>query len=284
MTARRLGGLVAWLLLALPACGDGGAAPGATDGPRGTPGVDAATLDVMSYNMHWAGPSGSRLEEVADIVADSGADLVGLQEVRRFAREQEGGDYDCQNQPALLADLLRARTGHGWEWAFAPNFEGQQSRKHCLSVTSEPRAEGVAILSRYPIVDRRAHRLPHGRGLAEARVRAPGGDVTIYTVHLDEGSRARRLDQARDITALLGAQGGVLFLTGDMNSQPDSEEVGVLLSVTRDSSAEAGRGPQATRRGRIDYVLYRGDARPRSVEVIQRTVSDHRPVVARFER
>jgi endonuclease/exonuclease/phosphatase family metal-dependent hydrolase len=284
VTARRLGGLVAWLLLALPACGDGGAAPGTTDGPRGTPGADAATLDVMSYNMHWAGPSGSGLDEVAEIVAASGADLVGLQEVRRFAREQKGGDYHCQDQPALLAGMLRRLTGDPWEWAFAPNSEGQQSRKHCLSVTSEPRAEGVAILSRYPIVERRAHDLPHARGLAEARVRAPGGDLTIYSVHLHSTSQAKRMDQVHRILELLGQQGGVVFLTGDLNGQPDSEEVRTLLTATRDSFAEAGQGRARSRQGRVDYVLVRGDVRVRSAEVIQRTVSDHRPVVARFER
>lgn len=256
------------------------AEPRPSAAPRPVPA--AAAFEVMSYNVAWGRPDGRRLDDTADIIAESGADVVGVQQLRRFSRVQKGGDYGCEDQPALLNEMLRARTGDRWSFVFAANASGPQSTRHCKSVTTEPREEGVAIFSRFPIRHRATHRLPYTRRVAEARVEAPGGPVTVFTVHLDSGSAGRRVTQARVVAGMVRARAGPVLLTGDINGTPGSPEVGILLDVTRDSFAEAGVGDGRTRRGRIDYVLYRGGVQPETAFVLQRTASDHRPVLARF--
>lgn len=243
----------------------------------------AATLDVMSYNINWGAPGGKRLDAIAKVIASSGADVAGLQQVRRFARVAKKGDYACVDQPKKLVDALERYTGTRWDWAYTANTSTRQSSKHCRTVTSTPRQEGVLIVSRYPITSSDSHRLSYSRGLARAVVRTPDGPVTVYTVHLDSVSAGRRAVQARQVTDIVRKEGGrAVFLTGDMNGEASETPVRLLRDVLRDSWTEVGEGSGATRNSRIDYVLYRGSLRPRSARVVQSWVSDHRPVVASF--
>ncbi|HEX7126505.1 MAG TPA: endonuclease/exonuclease/phosphatase family protein [Thermodesulfobacteriota bacterium] len=245
--------------------------------------ASAANLDVMSYNINWGAPSGKRLDAIAKVIASSGADVAGLQQVRRFARVAKKGNYGCVDQPRKLVSALQRYTGDRWYWAYAANTSARQSSKHCKSITSTPRQEGVLIVSRYPISHAEAHRLPYSRGLARALVNAPGGPVAVYTVHLDSGSTGKRAVQARRVADIIRRdRTPSIFVTGDMNDKPGKAPLKVLRGVVKDSWAQVGKGSGATRNARIDYVLYRGRAKPQSARVIQTWVSDHRPVVARF--
>jgi endonuclease/exonuclease/phosphatase family metal-dependent hydrolase len=245
--------------------------------------ASAANLDVMSYNINWGAPSGKRLDAIAKVIASSGADVAGLQQVRRFARVAKKGNYRCVDQPKALTKALERYTGRKWYWAYAANTSTRQSSKHCRNVTSTPRQEGVLIVSRYPISGARAHKLSYSRGLARAVVKSPGGPVAVYTVHLASGSTSKRAVQAKQVASIVRRDGTrSVFVTGDMNDQPDDRPIRVLREVVKDSWSAVGKGSGATRNSRIDYVLYRGKARPQSARVIQSWVSDHRPVIARF--
>lgn len=243
----------------------------------------AANLDVMSYNINWGAPSGKRLDAIAKVIASSGADVAGLQQVRRFARVAKKGDYGCVDQPKKLVSALQRYTGDRWYWAYAANTSARQSSKHCKHVTSTPRQEGVLIVSRYPISRADAYKLPYSRGLARAVIKAPGGPVAVYTVHLDSGSTGKRAAQARRVADIIRKdRTPAIFVTGDMNDKPGKAPLKVLGAVVKDSWEQVGKGKGATRNARIDYVLYRGRAKPQSARVIQTWVSDHRPVVTRF--
>jgi endonuclease/exonuclease/phosphatase family metal-dependent hydrolase len=237
----------------------------------------ATNLDVMSYNINWGAPSGKRLPSIAKVIASSGAEVAGLQQVRRFTRVAKKGNYRCEDQPARLVRELERITGDNWYSTFAANGSTRQSSRHCKSVTSRPRQEGVLIVSRYPIVGKASYKLSYKRSVAKAVVRVPGaGRVTVYTVHLDSGSTGKRATQARQVARIVRSGGGPTFLTGDMNDQPRDTPIRILKGVVRDA------GGAATRGSKIDYVMYRGGADLQSVRVIQNWSSDHRPIVARF--
>lgn len=237
----------------------------------------------MSYNVNWGAPRGHKLDDAARVIAGSGADVVGVQQLRRFAGNAKKGPYDCGDQPARLAAMLSELTGHRWSWAWGKNSGGRAVTALCRGKVSRPSEEGVAVFSRYPIVSTTSYGLPYERALAKARIRVPGGDVvSVYTVHLDSFSSGKRAVQARDVLRIVRKSPGITFLTGDMNSQADTAPIRMLRTVLRDAWAEKGKGAGATRRSRIDYVFYRGDVRVDSVEVVQSNASDHRPVVATF--
>lgn len=245
----------------------------------------AAEVDIMSYNVAWGRPYGDRLDDVAGVIARSGADVVGVQQVRRFAGwNLKGGPYDCSDQPKKLAEMLAKLTGKKWYHMFAKNYGGRVVNGLCVGKTTYPHEEGVAILSKFPIVSTAVHRLSYDRALAQAKLALPDGrTVTVFTVHLDSAYDYKRVAQASQVSSIVRGAPGRRVLTGDMNAKPGTTVHTILKSIVMtDTWLEKGLGTGATRNARIDYVFYRTSLSLNSVRVIQEWASDHRPVMARF--
>ena len=193
---------------------------------------------VLSWNVWWRfGPWWSRQPGIARVIGDSGADLIGLQEVWV---EQDGA-----NQAAVLAAKL------GFHHATGPlHF------RDGLAFTN-------AILSRWPLADVVSTALPdatgddgHRRVLA-ATVRAPFGPVPFFTTHLDwqfDASAVRQAQVAalaRLVEARIGAEPPFpAVVTGDFNALPGADEIRSLTGeapppvaglVFTDSWPAAGR-------------------------------------------
>lgn len=147
-------------------------------------------MRVMTYNVHgWLTPGMQpNLDAVHRVIADSGADIVGLNEVFH-PRTAEGSDGKSVLQ--ALADRL------GFHYVFGP----------CLgwpaTETLPESSYGNALLSRWPIIASAAHHLTpiddlEQRGLLEGRVLLPDGRTfTLYVTHLDYSNEENRLVQLR---------------------------------------------------------------------------------------
>jgi len=152
-------------------------------------------MRVMTYNIHgWRTVAGRpNLDAVTRVIQDSGADIVGLNEV--FHPQVVGGVGAGDGLPALqeLAQRL------GFYFVFGP----------CLgwpaTDTLPESSYGNALLSRWPIIASAAHHLTpikdlEQRGLLEGRVLLPGGKTfTLYVTHLDYSSEENRLVQLRAV-------------------------------------------------------------------------------------
>jgi endonuclease/exonuclease/phosphatase family metal-dependent hydrolase len=237
-------------------------------GPPGQGAPDHA-LSALTFNIHHAaGPDGVvDVDRVAAEIAASGAEVVGLQEVDRRWGERTG----FADQPAQLADRL------GMQVVFAPNdvVDGPV-----------PRQYGTAILTRLPIRSSSHTLLPKGgereeqRGLLEAVVDVRGVAVRVMSVHLESGSAASRLLQARVVARHVERSAEPVLLLGDLNGTPDSPEVTALTALLADSHA-GGDGythPAQAPTERIDFVL--ADGRFVHSEVRPTAASDHRPLFA----
>ena len=154
-------------------------------------------IRILTYNIHgWRTQDGQdNLTAVGDVVAATGADIVGLNEVF-YPRSVPGS-----TQPALAALAQRL----GMHYVFGP----------CLRWPAQDRipeeAYGNALLSRWPIIASAAHHLTpkdedqqallagkEQRGLLEARVLLPDKQaLTLYVTHLDHTDEAARLLQLR---------------------------------------------------------------------------------------
>lgn len=253
-----------------------GMLPGST-----LPPADAdAPLRVMSFNLHQAfGTSGEMdVDAIADVIVESGATVVGMQEVARGGLLNAGTD---------LFSLLGERLG--WEHSV---FFG----------TTDP-VWGNAILSRYPIsdVERRLLPLvgtPYRRGYLGATVDAPGGPVLFISTHLQHinDPDLHDVDPEGDLYPVHHEQLGVVIdqwagrqpsvLVGDMNARPGWRQIDELLEAGWvDSWAVAGTGDGFTAnaadpRYRIDYVFHTPDLNTERVEVVESQASDHFAVVA----
>jgi endonuclease/exonuclease/phosphatase family metal-dependent hydrolase len=165
-------------------------------------------MKVLTYNVHgWLTPDGgaSNVQVLAEVIAATGADLIGLNEVFHPWRTPAG--------PALkaLADSL------GMSYAFGPTLPAQPA--------PDDIPYGNALLSRWPILAFAAHHLwpaaSYGRrGLLEARVLLPSGrSFTVYITHLDHRSEPIRLEQWSSANSwLLRDRGRPHLLMGDFNA------------------------------------------------------------------
>lgn len=164
-------------------------------------------MKVLTYNIHgWRTLDDlPNLDLLARVIAESGADLVGLNEVFHPAVTPAG--------PALAALAQRL----GMAYAFGPTVTAMPQPNHP--------PYGNALLSRWPILAFAAHHLipmtAYGqRGLLEVRVLRPAGQpFTIYVTHLDHRSEALRLEQwAAAQTWLARDRGRPHLVIGDFNA------------------------------------------------------------------
>lgn len=234
----------------------------------------------LSYNVHQAfGTSGEMdVDAIAEVIEESGATVVGLQEVAR------GGLLNANT------DLVHLLGEHlGWEHVV---FFG----------TTDP-VWGNAILSRYPLGETERRLLPkvgtpYQRGYLAAPVDAPGGEVLFISTHLQHVNDAETHDEDPEadlypvhheqlavvIEEWAGRQPAVLV--GDLNARPGWRQVDELLDAGWvDAWAEAGSGDGFTAnaadpRYRIDYVLHTQDLTTTDIGVIASQASDHFAVVA----
>lgn len=255
---------------------------------------------VATFNIHHGVGTDGRLDlgRTADVIAASGATIVGLQEVDRTLSERSG----WADQAARLGERLGMEAVHGATIDRGP--------PPGAPVGTAGRRYGNALLSAHPVRSWRALRLPGGsgrhepRGVVDAVVDVDGRAVRCAVTHLQNRSRAERRAQAAHLVDVLtdeavspGATPGpatdhpatdhpavATVLLSDTNAGPETPEMRVLTAVFVDTWAAVGAGDGRTfpaRRpvARIDHVLVRGPVGPVAAEVVDTRASDHRPVV-----
>jgi endonuclease/exonuclease/phosphatase family metal-dependent hydrolase len=184
----------------------------------------------------------ARVELIADALAAAAVDAVGLQEVTRSANHGMVAER--------LARGLAGRTGDSWSWCFFqsnPHLPGEpdtgpggvggpvsQQIADFARGGDAPWAEGLAVLSRFPIVDQRAHRLPgreaevpicvaeapedplagptcafDTRQVLWARADTPCGGLDLFSTHLahtvSSASAQTRMTQVADALSTIAA-------------------------------------------------------------------------------
>jgi endonuclease/exonuclease/phosphatase family metal-dependent hydrolase len=239
-------------------------------------------LAVATFNIHHGVGTDGRLDvaRTADVIAGTGATLVGLQEVDRHWSARS----DWDDQAALLADQV------GMDVVFAPAID--------LARPDDPggprRQYGNALLSAHPIVAWSSSLLPgtgerEPRSLLQALVDVDGAAARVAVTHLQNRAPAERLGQARWVSDVLAAASEPVALLGDMNAQPGSPTLDALTGGLVDAWSVGGTGAgltfdAVTPHARIDYVLTSPALVAERAWVVPGGASDHLPVVAELAR
>jgi endonuclease/exonuclease/phosphatase family metal-dependent hydrolase len=150
-------------------------------------------LRLLTYNVHgWRSIDGEpNLEKVAQVIADSKADIVGLNEVYYPARVSEP---QATVETSTLDSLAERLDMH---FVFGPCLRWPATQ------TLPEHSYGNALLSRWPIIASAAHHLTpvegkEQRGLLEARILLPDRQpFTVYVTHLDHTAESVRMTQLR---------------------------------------------------------------------------------------
>lgn len=239
-----------------------------------------AALRVLDYNIH-AGKDAAgvhNLQRVAELVRETGADLVLLQEVDR-GTERSGGE----DQVATLSALT------GFHAAFGKTLD-YQGGEYGIAVLSRWPIDGDTLLS-LPVVPPQARSggSHEPRGALIARVLAPSGELHLVNTHLDASRddhyRLQEVARVRAIADSLAAGGGIVLVGGDLNATPESAVIASLTGAGwRDLWAGCGAGagltfPAAGPVKRIDYLLARPGLGCDSATVLPSTASDHAPIL-----
>ena len=242
------------------------------------------TLRVATYNVHGCvGMDQARSEtRIAEVIAESRADLVGLQELDLSRRRSGGVD-----QAALIAGQL------GWHRFFHPAM--RTGEEHY----------GDAVVSRFPLTLRRAGELPgiapsycpEKRGAILMDAETPLGLVQIVNTHFGLGW-SERLLQARALTSAEWMSGAhpdtPLILLGDLNCLPGSRPYRALAQRLRD----VRRLVHPLRLFRtfptffpllaVDHIFINHALRALTLNVhrspLARLASDHYPLIAELAR
>jgi len=246
--------------------------------PPATPPSDDV-VRVMTYNIHSAYNTAGRfdIEEIARVVEDSGAEIVGLQEIPR-GRLISGVTDELT--------ILKARLG----------FE------HAAFFGTTDPTWGNAILSHHPIVSTDREHLPlvgtpMRRGYLGSVVQVGDSTMLVISTHLQHINDPSVHDEdpegdlypvhRQQIQTILQAWGGAepAVLVGDFNARPGWRQIEDLLSAGwMDAWTAGGSGDGFTARSndpryRIDYVFHTPDIEVLDAGIIQSEASDHLPVV-----
>jgi endonuclease/exonuclease/phosphatase family metal-dependent hydrolase len=283
------------LLMGLPPCcggsSDSAPSPAAPSGvSKAVPGM----LKVVTFNIqHGLNNDGAYdLKWAVQTIAALNPDIVGVQELTR-----NHPSYQCDDQPARIAQELTAMTGRMWRSIY--KAEWTTTVFDCRGDT--PETEGIGFFAPAPIVETGSVPLWNGRLGLTTSVQA-GRPVPVIVTHLQSGklpeNSADRLKQLGALLPWTASQGSPRILVCDCNAKPSSPEYQQILAAYRDAWADAvaagtakGRMDGITHRSsRIDYVFYQPDAALELVSMenvetpalIGIEASDHRPQVAVF--
>ncbi len=239
--------------------------------------TDPDVLRILAYNVkHGLGMDGRvDLDRVARVIRSLDPDVVTLQEIDSVTSRT-----GFEDQAARLGEMTGMRAIFG-------GFMDYRGGRY-----------GMALLSRYPIIEWVNHRLPDGaepRSALAARVelmrpgygRAPS--LVVVGIHLYATAEEREA-QALRVVELFRAEQAPVVLAGDFNSEPDSEVLRLLESeggwkrpVKR---GQAFTFPSEVPEREIDFILLRPGNRFAVREhrvVAEPLASDHRPVLMELE-
>jgi endonuclease/exonuclease/phosphatase family metal-dependent hydrolase len=261
----------------------------------------APTFRVATFNIHKGADRPGRydLDQTIELIRHLEADLVGVQEALR-----NHAGFECDDQPALIADGLTRRTGRAWTYVYERSWIMTDRRCLDRGKGDGVETEGLAFFTPHRILASDVLRLSEGRIGLVVRVSSMP-DLPVIVTHL-AANRGNQEGRVRELAALLpwAMRQGPGLLMGDLNARPDAPELAPVLARYRDAWVEAAADGRtrgvlsgSTRPGRrvsrIDYILSAPgvDLSLESVEIIDPStvpglggVSDHHPVVATFHK
>ena len=235
---------------------------------------DGARFTVISYNLHSGhnADGDNVFDQQVEFLRSLSPDLLAVQEADRDWPRSDGVD-----QSRELAQAIGMRS------FFSPNVlgpwaAGRSSYQYGLTTFwrgEAERASGIAL----PGVPGREH-----RGLACVELETRHGGLIFASTHFGR-SPAERSAQAEFVAEWLTSRKRPTILVGDFNMAPDSPEYRCLAAAAVDVTAGLGlvTFPDDVPDRQRDYIFLTAGLRATSVNVIERDLSDHRPVVAEVE-
>lgn len=247
-------------------------------------------IKVMSFNIaHGLGMDNVvDLERTAKVIEQSGAEIIGLQELdRHFTKRSAFVD-----QVDWLSKRLGMYSAFGANLDMEPNESGKPRRQY-----------GNAVLSKHPIKYVENHLLTkvvspiansEQRGILEVVLEVKGTYVSFFNTHLSlkEEELKVSIDEILEITEKSRFP---KIITGDFNADPDHLQIKRMENHFDDVFLKIGKNNMYTYPApyehdsdgvklkpvtRIDYIFTDQNLEPEEAAVIETSISDHLPITA----
>jgi endonuclease/exonuclease/phosphatase family metal-dependent hydrolase len=244
----------------------------------------AQTIRVMTFNIHSKGikATNGALGKIAELINESRADIVGLQEVDQCCRRSDG-----IHVPAKLAELTKMEVYFG------------------RTIGIEGGSYGNAILSRFPI--KSTTNIPfqeirdsqscnssaetstasERRCAIKAVIDVDGRELLFINTHLDHKKEDLRLSSIPKLRQM--CCGIPTVIVGDFNAEPDSKTIGLVKQFMHDAFSQAGQEENPvtmSSKGKgkcIDYIFISDSITTTAVRTIATDASDHCAVYAELQ-
>jgi endonuclease/exonuclease/phosphatase family metal-dependent hydrolase len=256
-----------------------------------------AQLQVMSYNIKYANENdgenswSNRKDDLAAQLRFYEPHIFGVQEALQsqleFLKKELDDEYEF---------FGKGRDDGGQKGEFSALFFKTEAlqllEQGTFWLSSTPETPGKGWDAAYPRV------CTYGR----FKVKNSGKEFWVFNTHFDHVGEEARRQSVRLIhnkISEVNKEELPVVLMGDLNLEPDSEEVKYLASHYRDSKKHAKHtfGPQGTFNAyefhkpvatRIDYIFTGGDVQVNKYAVLSdsrdlRYFSDHLPVMVELE-
>ncbi|MDX2479217.1 MAG: endonuclease/exonuclease/phosphatase family protein [Desulfuromusa sp.] len=231
--------------------------------------------DALNQMLQKSSTTRSNLEEIADFLSDSGADLVALQEAdsaSRWSGKFNHVEYISGKSPYPCSIHAHHATKYMYDF-------------------------GTALLSRVPYTRSLSHTFAPSppttnKGFVMGQVLwNPGGqfskpiNVSVISVHLDFSRKSVREAQTAEMQAMLPDISKPIIILGDFNTDWSNDDSALKAIVANGNfkvyQPEAtGLGTYKSGKHRLDWILISNDLEFVSYEVPQIVLSDHQPVQA----
>jgi len=237
-------------------------------------------INILTYNIHRGADVNNNydLNRIIDVVKTLGADICGLQEVDNKYHKRSNFD----DQLEIMSKALSMNKVVG------------------PSIIPDEKDESVwygnGLLSSFPVLESYVHRMYMGDdpnikydGTRETEPRSfiqvkldlgEGKHLWAIVTHLSFHSHEERMRQVEKLEEAVMEVNGPLILMGDLNSEPESEELKTLRKLLDDPSYGKGLVTDPTVNKDIDYILTR-DLKVEEIKVIDSDASDHFPLFAK---
>lgn len=202
-------------------------------------------IRVLTYNIQHGNITSGKidLDLYAHIIREQKPDLVALQEVDKYTRRT--GNLD------ITAELSRLTGMEGYFGKYRDYGGGEY---------------GDAILSRMPVLDfsvSPAFYTPEGRKRTYSFAKIEIDDSTYIhfnTSHLTPYVQSEKVKQAEELVRFYedSLNRAPLLIAGDLNAEPHSEPINVLLNLFAMSDSTHGNtfSTRSKLTKKIDYILY----------------------------
>lgn len=202
-------------------------------------------LKVLSFNIYHGETMNHDfdLDRIAQVIIDTDADIVALQEVDYKTNRAKG--YDLVTELAWRCKMQGI-------FAKAMDYDGGEY--------------GEGLLSKFSFYQTKNHALPYSlgnepRAALEAILILPSGDTISFTAtHLDHLENPHdRILQSQEINLLYQEAIYPSILAGDLNDIPDSEAIEILENIwtsSHQSDQMKLTYPSNHPELKIDYIMY----------------------------